>query len=211
MNNILLTVAIPSLPERMNGGLSRLFLKLQAQIGDQKDIEILSIVDNRSMSIGKKRTRLFGIASGLYTCIIDDDDDVSDDFVAVLRDAVVKAQNADVICYNQQATINGNVWIVKTNLNHNKKHPFDQLETNYKGEPVVCRRPPWHWCAWKTEFAKNIPFGDSNCHEDAIFVSQAANSAKTQYVVDKTLCFYNESQTAFNPNLKIENINLVSL
>lgn len=209
MNNVKLTIAIPSLPERMSKGLTRLYDKLQFQIGKQKDIEILSIIDNRIMSIGKKRTRLFSAASGAYTCIIDDDDDIVDDFVSTLRNAITDSTNVDVICYNQLATVHGKQWTIKTSLDHNKKHPFDQLEVNYLGNPVVCKRPPWHWCAWKTNFAKSIPFGDSNCHEDAIFVMQACELAKTQMIIDKTMCIYNESQTAFNPNLDINSIQKV--
>lgn len=190
MSDIKLTIAIPSLPSRMKMFLSPLYAKLLAQIGDQKDIEVLSIMDNKTMSVGKKRTRLFGIANGKYTCIIDDDDDVADDFVETMRKAITQDLDVDVICYNQEANMNGTVWIVKANLNHDKQHPYDQMKLGKDGQPIPCLRPPWHWCAWKTEFAKRIPFGDSNTQEDTVFVMQAIEQAETQLVIDKTLCKY---------------------
>ena len=190
MNNIKLTIAIPSLPNRMKMFLAPLYAKLMSQIGDQKDIEVLSIMDNKTMSVGKKRTRLFGIANGRYTCIIDDDDDVTDDFVETMREKITNDLNVDVICYNQEANMNGTTWIVKTSLDHDKTHPYDQMKVDQNGVPVPCLRPPWHWCAWKTDFAKKIPFGDSNTQEDTVFVIQAIQQAKTQLVIDKTLCKY---------------------
>ena len=190
MKNIKLTIAIPSLPERMDMYLRPLFDKLTKQIGDEKDIEILSIMDNRIMSVGRKRTALFHIAQGKYTCIIDDDDDVTDDFVETLRNTITDDLNVDVICYDQEANMNGRIWTVKTSLNYNKIHPFDQMQYDQYGNTIPCCRPPWHWCAWNTEFARQFSFGDSNTQEDTLFVLDALERAKTQVVLDKTLCKY---------------------
>lgn len=192
---IKLTIGIPSLPDRSEKLLT-LYQKIMKQIGETKDIEVLSIVDNRAMSIGRKRTMLFQIAQGKYTCIIDDDDDVTDDFVYTMRQVINDTLDVDVICYNQDANIDGRSWLIRTSLNHNSKFPFDQLMVNQFGQPVPCNRPPWHWCAWKTEFAKSIPFGDSNTQEDTIFVLDAISKAKSQIVLDKVMCKYRYSSVA---------------
>ena len=187
---IKLTIGIPSLPERSEEYLTPLFLRLKKQIGDAKDIEVISIMDNRVMTVGRKRTLLFNIAQGKYTCIIDDDDDVTDDFVETMRKVISEDLNVDVICYNQDANIDGKSWIIKTSLNYNRQFPFDQLMVDQFGNSVTCHRPPWHWCAWKTELAKSIPFGDSNTQEDTIFVLDAISRAKTEFIVDKVMCIY---------------------
>ena len=72
---IKLTIGIPSIPERMNNYLSPFYKKLLDQIGDSKDIEVISLMDNKVMSIGRKKNLLFSLAQGQYTCVIDDDDD----------------------------------------------------------------------------------------------------------------------------------------
>ena len=211
MNNTLLTIAIPSLPSRYRKNFEGLYLKIQNQIKDRKDIQILSLLDNRTMSIGEKRTKLFSVSSGIYTCIIDDDDDVSDDFVSSIIEKIDLNNLVDVICYNQLASVNGKKWIIKTSLSHNKVHPFDQLQTDIQGNPIPCFRPPWHWCAWRTDLARTVGFGDSNCHEDAIFVREISKIAKTEIRIDKILCYYNESQTPFNSSLDINSIKQVKI
>ncbi len=193
--NIKLTIGIPSLPNRTRMHLEPLYARLLSQIGDQKDIEVLTIMDNRVMSIGRKRSCLFHIAQGKYTCIIDDDDDVTPDFVETMRKAIINDLDVDVICYNQDANIDGKSWTIRTSLKHNCKFPFDQLATDDRGNPIPCNRPPWHWCAWKTAFARNIPFGDSNTQEDTIFVMDAISKAKTELVIDKVMCKYQWSST----------------
>jgi len=190
MSDIKLTIAIPSISSRLRMHLEPLYAKILAQVGDKKDVEVLSIVDNKTMSIGRKRTRLFGIASGRYTCIIDDDDGITDDYVETMRKVITNDLNVDVICYDQEANMNGTVWTVKTSLDHNQVHPFDQMQIDSSGKPIPCCRPPWHWCAWRTDFAKKIPFGDANSQEDTVFVIEAIKQAKSQLVLNKTLCKY---------------------
>ena len=112
MNNIKLTIGIPSLPNRTRMHLEPLYARLMAQIGDQKDVEVLTIMDNKVMTIGRKRSSLFHIAQGKYTCIIDDDDDVTPDFVDTMRKAITDDLIVDVICYNQDANIDGKSWII---------------------------------------------------------------------------------------------------
>jgi hypothetical protein len=195
MNNIKLTIGIPSLPNRTRMYLEPLYARLMSQIGDAKDIEVLSIMDNKVMSIGRKRTALFGIAQGKYTCIIDDDDDVVPDFVDTMRSIITDDLDVDVVCYNQDACIDGKCWTIKTSLKHNSVLPYDQLSVDENGTPIPCKRPPWHWCAWKTSFARKISFGDSNTQEDTIFVADAIAKAKSELVLDKIMCKYRWSST----------------
>lgn len=193
--NIKLTIGIPSLPNRTRMYLEPFYARLISQIGNQKDIEVLTIMDNKTMTIGRKRSCLFHIAQGKYTCIIDDDDDVTIDFVQTMREKITDDLDVDVICYNQDANIDGKSWTIRTSLKHNQQFPFDQLVVDTSGNPIPCNRPPWHWCAWKTDFAKKIPFGDSNTQEDTIFVLDAISKAKTELVIDKVLCKYRWSSS----------------
>lgn len=187
---IKLTIGIPSLPSRSRKYLEPLVAKLESQIGDIKDVEILIISDNKTMTVGRKRSLLFNIAQGRYVCQIDDDDDISDDFISTLRETINNDTDVDVICYNQEASMNGTIWVVETSLNHDQNHPFDQMKVDSNGKPVPCKRPPWHWCAWRKDLVKNIPFGDSNTQEDTVFVIEALKQAKTQIVIPKILCKY---------------------
>lgn len=201
---IKLTIGIPSIPERTITHLDLLFKRLENQIGSEKDVEIISLMDNKMMSIGRKKELLFELARGKYTCIIDDDDDVVDDFIPTLRENITSELNVDVICYDQEAVIDGKTWIIKTNLEHNKKIPFDQLELDQNGNPRPCLRPPWQWCCWRTDFVKQIKFEPINWGEDAIFIAEASDRAKTQLVIDKIMCKYKwSSSTTSAPHQSI--------
>jgi hypothetical protein len=206
MSNIKLTIGIPSIPSRNRMFLQPMYAKLMGQIGDYKDVEVLSIMDNKTMSIGRKRSLLFRIAQGKYTCIIDDDDDVSMDFVQTLRAAITDDMNVDVISYDQDSEIQGKNWLIRSSIKHNCEPPFDQLSVDQNGTPIPCNRPPWHWCCWRTDFARNIAFGDSNWGEDAVFVATAAKEAKTELRIDKVMCKYRWSPSVSEaPYSKTEN------
>ena len=101
MSEVKLTIGIPTIPNRNRRFLEPLFSKLMGQVGGNKDVEIIALMDNKMMSIGRKKTLLFSMASGKYACIIDDDDDVTDDFVSTLRSVIDDKLDVDVICYAQ--------------------------------------------------------------------------------------------------------------
>lgn len=198
MSNILLSIAIPSIPSRMRMNLQPLFSRLMAQVGDRKDVEIVSILDNKSMTIGRKRQLLHRIAQGRYTAIIDDDDDVTPDYVAEVTKAISQHDGVDVICYDQEAVINGTSFLIATDIRH-PVAPYEQLPRTPKdasGNFIPCRRPPWHWCAWRTELAREAAFGDSFSGEDTLFVENAMPKVKTQHKIEKILHIYRWSATA---------------
>ena len=61
-----LSITIPSLPSRLDK-FSSLFTKIQNQIPNgSKEIEILSLIDNKNKSVGRKRQALFQLARGDY-------------------------------------------------------------------------------------------------------------------------------------------------
>lgn len=192
MTDVLLTIGIPSIPSRIRGNLQPLFAKLMSQIGDRKDVEVVSILDNKSMTIGRKRQLLHHIAQGKYTAIVDDDDDVSSNYVEEVTRAIQLHDGVDVICYDQEAIINGVSFLISSDISH-PLHPFDQLPPSPKdanGNYIPCRRPPWHWCAWKTDLAKRAHFGDSFSGEDAMFVESVIPLTNTQHKINKILHIY---------------------
>lgn len=192
MNDIKLTIGIPSIPSRVRMNLEPMFSRLMAQIANRKDVEVVSILDNKSMTIGKKRHLLHKIAQGEYCAIIDDDDDVTTDYVEEVCKAIENNKGVDVIHYNQEAIIENVSFLITTDI-HAPLEPFNQLPNKPKdpsGNYIPCVRPPWHWCAWRTEFAKQFPFGDSFSGEDTLFVNKAVPNIKKSHKIDKILHIY---------------------
>jgi glycosyltransferase involved in cell wall biosynthesis len=97
-----LSILICSLTERRNIFLDRLLNKLEPQVKD-KNVEILVLSDNAKRSIGQKRNDAIKMANGRYTCFIDDDDLVSDDYVDLILKEI-RDWSPDVIVFDALIT-----------------------------------------------------------------------------------------------------------
>ena len=185
---IKLSICIPSIPNRLESCLTKRYDELMSQVGDEKDIEILSLVDNKVMSIGRKKNLLIQMSRGKYVTVLDDDDYFSDNYVAGMRATIQKIidtdSDIDVLCYWQKAIVNNVPSTIKTSIHYNIETFKPCSET---------KRPPWQWCAWKTELAKSVEFSNTNFSEDSDFTIAAVKKAKTELIVPKILHHYNYS------------------
>lgn len=163
-------------------GREKQLAALQDKIAGQNEgqiVEHLALCDNRARSIGGKRQALVDIARGQYVAFVDDDDDISDDYVASLLEGI--ATGADVITFRQRAIYNGLESEVVFGVN-NADEPF-----NPGG---ITLRAPWHVCAWKREKIAGCLFAESNYGEDKIWCLQARQRIRTAHHIDKVLHTY---------------------
>ena len=184
-----LSITIPSLPTRTDN-LKRLYSKIESQIpAGSKDVEILSIVDNKTMSVGRKRQALFQLARGEYICQIDDDDDVSDNFVSQVLSAIEETRGeVEVINYLQRCDLDGDILYVHPSI----QYPTDdrQIEMNPKTLVRTMYRYPWHWSCWRSDIAKQGMFYDCNGIEDSIFPIQMKKIVTSEFHIDDVLTKY---------------------
>ena len=180
MNPLLsiLTPSIPSRLQRLGMDCQWLMSQLNEQIGDLP-VEHLVLCDNRARSIGAKRQALVDIARGQYITFVDDDDDVSDDYVASLLRAA--ETGADVITFRQRAIYNGLESEVHFGIN-NQDGQF-----NPGG---ITLRAPWHVCAWRRERVEGCLFGESNYGEDIAWCQQSRKRIRTGHHIDRVLHTY---------------------
>ena len=155
-----LSILTPTIPERADW-LHALQFKIQKQ-NNSGQVEHLMLSDNRTRSIGAKRQALLDIARGEYIAFVDDDDDISDDYVSRILAAI--ESKPDVITFRQKVTYNGATGIVEFGIN-NHDHPFEP--------DTITLRAPWHVCAWKREKVATCQFGESNYGEDLVWCQQA--------------------------------------
>lgn len=152
-------------------------------------VEILYLLDNKKRSVGQKRQALLDVARGKYVAYVDDDDDVSENYIDCLM-SVIQADewtgNApDVITFDQACDIAGRFGIVRFGLG-NANQPF------ITGR--ITLRNAWHVCAWKRELAITATFPDMMDGEDWAWAEQLCAKAKTSVHIDKVLHLYR-----FNP------------
>jgi hypothetical protein len=181
LTSISLSILTPSVPERIESNLIPLLNKIKKQIGDLP-IEHLVLIDNKKRSIGYKRDSLVKTAKGKYLAFVDDDDDISDDYVSELYDAITK-NNVDVITFDQYCYVNNNgVSVINFSLN-NKENEVYRPNSKIK-------RMPFHVCAWKTKIAQRYDFVDLNYSEDWYWCEHLLKETKTEFHINKILHSY---------------------
>jgi glycosyltransferase involved in cell wall biosynthesis len=185
----LLSILTPTIPER-SSQVTALQEKLALQIGSLP-IEHVILSDNRTRSIGAKRQALADIARGEYLAFVDDDDDISDEYVSSLLEAI--KTGADVITFLQRAIYNGLESEVHFGIN-NHDGPFNA--------GAITLRAPWHVCAWKRSKVEGCLFSESNYGEDLTWCLQARRRIKTACHVDRVLHTYrHDAKTTAAPEL----------
>lgn len=176
-----LSILIPSIPERFDKAQA-LYEMIDSQ--SIEEVEVLLLMDNKKRTIGEKRNNIKDLAQGKYFTIIDDDDQISDDYV----EEVLKAMESspDVITYKQRCfNPNGAEFIVTFGLGN-------EVEHNCKDDKYLdIKRPAWHNCVWLTEKFQKIIFPHMNYGEDGIWAERATLIAKTEIHIDKILHQYN--------------------
>jgi len=185
-----LSILTPTIPGREeSAGYLQDIIAMQIRAIESNQVEHLTLSDNRTRSIGAKRQSLVDIARGDYIAFVDDDDDISEDYVATLLEAI--ETGADVITFHQKAIYNGLESEVHFGVN-NQDGPFTP--------GGITLRAPWHVCAWKRSVIAPCQFGESNYGEDRIWCLQARQRIKTGFHVPKVLHTYrHESRTTAAP------------
>lgn len=185
------SIMILSIPSRLQQ-LSALYEKLQTQIGARKDIEVICLVDNKSMTIGEKRSKILSCSRGQYVAFLDDDDTVSDNYIEEIM-RVLDSSSPDVVSFEQDCTVNGKKFMVNFRLGN----PHEPAVQNALGEyPPVIKRPPYHMCVWKGVIARNTPIPSISYGEDLAWIQSMVQRCKTGVHISKVLHYYIYSDAA---------------
>lgn len=179
-----LTILIPAIPERLHK-VRRLYKKLDKQIGDSKDIFVPSLCDNMMMTIGEKRNTAKNLVKSDYFTFVDDDDDISHDYIKEIRDAMT--YDPDIITFKQKSTLDGRSFIVTFGLDVEESEPARMI----KGRYVDIMRRPFHVCVWKTSLVQRFKFPFIQYGEDWAWCKKALKRIETSVHIDKVLHYYN--------------------
>jgi glycosyltransferase involved in cell wall biosynthesis len=172
-----LSILIPTVPERF-AQAAKLIEKLEKQ-NVEKQAEILWFGDNRARTIGAKRNALLDAARGQYAAFVDDDDDVSDDYIT----SICSVQElVDVITFDQHAVWNGEQSTVEFSIQHSPAGQFVPGGTT--------KRFPWHSCAWRRDLATKGVFTEKNWGEDLDWVLQVHRLPKREARIPRVLHYY---------------------
>ena len=181
-----LSILIPSLTSRssqlvdLKGELFRQMIDCKAE----DELEIITEVDNRELSIGAKRNILLRKATGDYLCFHDDDDIPSLSYVRQIINAI--KSNPDCCSLTGVMTWDGGDPELF-------EHSIKYSEYRTTNNPIKYERYPNHLNAIKSIIAKKFNFPEINHGEDTDWARQIYNSGllKKEAEIKGVLYHYN--------------------
>lgn len=183
-SSIILSILICSLEERQEQ-FSFLYSKLYHQINDNNldsCIEVLHETDNGQMPVGQKRNLLLSRAKGDYICFVDDDDDITDDYITSIIDAL--KTKPDCI---------GIIGLLRTKkVDIPFKHSI-QFQDWYTGTDAFYRTPN-HLNPIKRNIACKVGFPFQNNGEDHYYSKGLKTRLKTEVYIDHPIYIYNKKE-----------------
>jgi len=177
-----LSILIPTLTSRV-----RTFTHIYNRLIEQKlcvddyEIEILTESDNGEKTVGEKRNILMNRAQGEYVAFVDDDDDVTDNYIEELLAGI--ESGPDCCSLIGEITFDGQN---PQTFIHSIKYD------SYFFEDGVYYRPPNHINCLKRSIAIQFPFPEKDFGEDTDFAMALCKSGllKTETYIDKGLYYY---------------------
>ncbi len=179
------SILIPTLVER-RAQFGELYAKLQGQIeaaGLGGEVEILELCDNREQSIGAKRNALIARAQGDYIAFVDDDDDVSPDYVPLIYNTLIEHPEADCL---------GITGIVSFQGTHPHRFVYSLAYDHYFSRKGVYYRPPYILNPVRRAVATQFPFAEISFNEDIDWAMRmvSAHALKQEVMLREVLYYY---------------------
>lgn len=175
-----LSILICSLESRA-AQLAELLGTLSPQLTD--DVELLIDVDNGEVPIGRKRNSLLNNAKGDFVCFVDDDDQVSPEYVSRILTAL--ESEPDCVGFKLLFYVNS----------QNKGRAIHSLRFQAYGQKRIhgiteYERTPNHLNPIRREIAVSVGFPELNRGEDTDFAVRVRPLLETEVFVDEFLYHY---------------------
>jgi glycosyltransferase involved in cell wall biosynthesis len=164
-----LSILICSLGERSDKliGLCGIMQEIDEQI-QKLPVEVLVSIDNGQLSVGEKRNKLLHAASGDYIAFVDDDDEVSDNYVDELLHAIAESEQRQAEGNSHPDVITFEVEY--TDFSQKSRMLFVQSLKYRDGKQELGRQrigaPPTHVACWRREVALCNEFPPISYAED---------------------------------------------
>jgi glycosyltransferase involved in cell wall biosynthesis len=171
-----LSILIATMPSRQH-----LLIKLISEIDSQRTGREIEFIydDIMSYNIGTKRNKLLQRAKGDYIVFIDDDDEISPNYVSEILKAI--ESNPDSVGINGIITTNG----------HNQRKWFisKEYKTWHEANGIYYRTPN-HISPVRRELALQAGFPEWSFGEDAEYSRRLLPLLKTEVIISEPLYHY---------------------
>jgi hypothetical protein len=195
MNKVKLSFLVPGIYERWIVQPPAAVRSLVKQTEGRDDVEVISLVDDRKMVLGTKRSRLLEMAAGEWIMFVDDDDRVHSDIVNKLVDVINEVDEETVVI----------PFLI--HLTDRQPRGFREVGCTYSLNTLNCayfgpnvwRGHPSHTMPWRTSFARRVQFPEKTWQEDvgwSLPLSKlAVEENKKQHQIDEVLYWYDLDRT----------------
>ena len=197
-----LSILVPTLPSRA-AFLRRLRSILAPQIAARPagEVELLTLLDDGAASVGQKRNQLVRMARGEYVVFVDDDDRVSDDYVATLLAGC--QMGVDAVCLQGKYRFTGS-----PHIDDFVDEPYANVGMVTSGGHTIYFRGAQHLDAIRRTIAMTVPFPEIRVDEDRLWTRSLHLSGliKSWHIVDHPVYFYDDlipKPAATSPRLAI--------
>ena len=185
MDSVKLSILIPTLASRQEQCLTLVDSLLdQVEFNDLVgQVEIITQYDSGEKSIGTKRNELIQKAKGEYVCFVDDDDNVSKDYVKLLMEGI----NLGVDCCSLKGCI---TWDGKNPEIFEHSLRYSEYKTTEN--PIKYERFPNHLNCIKKSLVFDIKYPEISHGEDTDWATQVfkAGVLKTEHYIDSVIYHY---------------------
>jgi glycosyltransferase involved in cell wall biosynthesis len=156
--------------------------ELIKQTKGRNDVELLGLFDNKVRNTGQKRDDMLQLARGKYLVFIDDDDRISDTYIADILHALYSNPNTDCVVFDCICTVNGGSGkLCKYGVEFEYGDILGGKE--WRGKPA-------HTMVYRSEIAKRHRFSSMQHGEDVDWVRRACLDIRVQTRIDKVLYYY---------------------
>lgn len=153
--------------------------------------EVCVIMDNKEMTIGEKRTKLYNMAKGVYSWQIDDDDDIANNAIEKIINAINFSLSLmipiDCITFEEYVSIDGKEF----KSNHSKDYGgWEGDGSKLLEDGFHYHRTPFFKSVIRTELANSVPIQPIRFGEDHAFANDLHPLIKSEVHISEQLYRY---------------------
>jgi hypothetical protein len=194
-----LTIAIPTVEGREKQ-FNQLYDYITKQIEDnnlENEVKIIYLKDNKEMSIGAKRQKLYEMSESFYTVQPDDDDWLNANYVKKVYEACLTG--VDCVGYIEHCTDNAK-HIGNSILTKNYTDWIEKITPCAENHFCVRVRTPYMKTPIKTDICLKVGVADMRLGEDHDFARKILPHLKTEVFIPELMYFYRHMPEAGGHN-----------
>lgn len=158
-------------------------------------IEIYYYKDDKLMTIGEKREKLYNGCNGKFVWQIDDDDDIADNAIELILEAIESNPEVDVISFEEYVSIDGKEY----KSNHSATYSGWEGDGNLLfPDGFHFHRTPFFKSVIRTELAKSVPIKHIRFGEDHAFANDLHPLIKSEIHISEPLYRYIHISSPYN-------------